>query len=86
MLHIAQNLSKSSGFDLEKVMAQPGKSISLSKDFDPAYTGTFKDKSETQTELAQNIELLATQQDVLYADDRFALLFSTAGQRRNNLG
>lgn len=74
MLEIAKHLPKSSGFDLEKVTVQPGKSVSLSKDFDPAYTGTFKDKSETQTELAQNIELLAAQQDILYADNRFALL------------
>jgi PPK2 family polyphosphate:nucleotide phosphotransferase len=74
MLEIAKHLPKSSGFDLEKVTVQPGKSVSLNKDFDPAYTGTFRDKSETQTELAQNIELLAAQQDILYADNRFALL------------
>jgi PPK2 family polyphosphate:nucleotide phosphotransferase len=72
------NLSKyfpgAAGFDLKHILAEPGETISLKKDFDPAYTGAFKDKEETLTELRLNIEELAHQQDILYANDTYGLL------------
>jgi hypothetical protein len=48
MRNLAKHLPDSSGFDLKHIFVEPGKTISLKKDFDPAYTGTFKDKEEAQ--------------------------------------
>ncbi len=74
MRNLAKHLPDSSGFDLKHILVEPGKPISLKKDFDPAYSGNFKDKEETLTELRLNIEQLACQQDILYANDTYALL------------
>jgi PPK2 family polyphosphate:nucleotide phosphotransferase len=74
MRNLAKHLPDSSGFDLKHILVEPGKPISLKKDFDPAYSGNFKDKEETLTELRLNIEQLAGQQDILYANDTYALL------------
>src|ERR1700732_1805520 len=74
MRNLAKHLPDSSGFDLKHILVDPGKTISLKKDFDPAYSGNFKDKEETLTELGLNIEQLACQQDILYANDTYALL------------
>ena len=68
MRNLAKHLPDSSGFDLKHILVEPGKPISLKKDFDPAYSGNFKDKEETLTELRLNIEQLAGQQDILYAE------------------
>src|ERR1700730_8974798 len=74
MRNLAKHLPDSSGFDLKHILVEPGKPISLKKDFDPAYSGNFKDKEETLTELRLNIEQLACRQDILYANDTYALL------------
>jgi PPK2 family polyphosphate:nucleotide phosphotransferase len=74
MRNLAKHLPDSSGFDLKHILVEPGKPISLKKDFDPAYSGNFKDKEETLIELRLNIEQLACQQDILYANDTYALL------------
>src|SRR6202521_4092457 len=74
MRNLAKHLPDSSGFDLKHILVEPGKPISLKKDFDPAYSGNFKDKEETLTELRLNIEQLAGQQDILYANVTYALL------------
>jgi PPK2 family polyphosphate:nucleotide phosphotransferase len=74
MPDFAKHLATSCGFDLDQVLAPPGKKISLKKHFDPAYTGHFKSKEEAQKELLDNVEELAQEQDVLYASDTFALL------------
>src|ERR1700726_4524898 len=74
MRNLAKHLPDSSGFDLKHILVEPGKPISLKKDFDPAYSGNFKDKEETLTELRLNIEQLAGQQDILYANGTYALL------------
>ena len=52
---------------------KPGKKIKL-KDIDPADTGDFHDKEEAKELLAQNIERMAELQNVLYAQDKHALL------------
>ena len=72
MRNLATHLPDSSGFDLKHILVEPGKTISLKKDFDPAYSGNFKDKEETRTEVRLNIEQLASQQDILYANDTYA--------------
>ena len=74
MRNLAKHLPDSSGFDLKHILVEPGKPISLKKDFDPAYSGNFKDTEETLTELRLNIEQLAGQQDILYANGTYALL------------
>ena len=74
MRNLAKHLADSSGFDLKRILVEPGQSISLKKDFDPVYTGTFKDKGEALNELKLNIEQLAKQQDLLWANNTYALL------------
>lgn len=44
------------------------------KDFDTAYTGAFRKKKDAQKKLRADIARMAQLQDVLYADDRYALL------------
>jgi len=54
-------------------LVPPGKKISL-KDYDPAFTGDFKDKKEAKQKLAKDVARLADLQEVLYAQDVYALL------------
>jgi PPK2 family polyphosphate:nucleotide phosphotransferase len=42
--------------------------------YDPGFTGKFKSKEEAREKLAADIETLASLQDVLYAQDTYALL------------
>ncbi len=51
----------------------PGKKIRL-KDYDPRFTGKFKNKEEASEKLRKDIERLAKYQDVLYAQNTYALL------------
>ncbi len=51
----------------------PGKKISL-KDYDPAYKGDFVQKSEADEALKEGVEQLARYQDMLYAQDQYAIL------------
>jgi PPK2 family polyphosphate:nucleotide phosphotransferase len=74
MHNLAKHLPESADFDLKHLLVEPGKAISLRKDFDPKYTGDFKDKEETLAELKLNVERLAEEQGILYAGDTYALL------------
>lgn len=56
----------------ETLIAQPGTQIKL-KDFDPRYIGDFA-KSDAQGFLQTGIEQLANYQDILYAQNTYALL------------
>ena len=56
-----------------KFLVPPGKKVRL-KDYDPAYTGTFKGKQNARTLLAEDIKKMAQYQDVLYAQGEYALL------------
>ena len=51
----------------------PGKKIRL-KDYDPAFTGNYKDEDEASEKLKKDVERLAKYQDVLYAQNSHALL------------
>ncbi|HEV8604292.1 MAG TPA: polyphosphate kinase 2 family protein [Tepidisphaeraceae bacterium] len=51
----------------------PGKKIRL-KDYDPGFTGHYKNKEEAAEKLRKDIERLAKYQEVLYAQNRYALL------------
>jgi PPK2 family polyphosphate:nucleotide phosphotransferase len=54
-------------------LVPPGTTVSL-KSYDPAYTGDFKDKAEAQVKLQADVERLGAYQDILYAQNTFALL------------
>lgn len=54
-------------------IAQPGKKISLNE-FDTSFTGKFKDEKEAASKLQKDIQQLAKLQDVLYAQDTYAVL------------
>ncbi len=51
----------------------PGKKIRL-KDYDPAFTAHYKDKREAAAKLKKDVKRLAKYQDILYAQNTFALL------------
>jgi hypothetical protein len=46
MLDFENWVSKRSGFDLRKILVKPGQTVSLDRDFDPSYTGDFREKAE----------------------------------------
>jgi len=52
----------------------PGQKISLAKDYDPAYKADHLKKSKAKHKLKEGIEALATYQDLLYAQNSYALL------------
>src|SRR5262245_2932417 len=58
---------------MDKLMARPGKKISL-KNFDPGWTGRISNKRQATALLENGIKQLAKQQDRLYAQDQYALL------------
>ena len=55
------------------LIVKPGTTISL-KDYDPNYTGEFKDRTEAQVKLQTDVERLGAYQNVLYAQNTYALL------------
>jgi PPK2 family polyphosphate:nucleotide phosphotransferase len=57
----------------DSFLVPPGKKITL-KDYDPGFTGKFKSKEEAQEKLQKDIARLTELQDVLYAQDTYALL------------
>ncbi|MDJ0774876.1 MAG: polyphosphate kinase 2 family protein [Mastigocoleus sp. MO_167.B18] len=52
----------------------PGKKISLDKDYDPAYIDDYSNKKDAKNKLSAGIEKLAIYQDILYAQNTYALL------------
>src|SRR5205807_5536342 len=57
----------------DALIVPPGKKIRL-KDFDPGYTGKYQSKDEACEKLEADICHLAEYQDVLYAQNTYALL------------
>ncbi len=57
----------------ERLIVPPGKTITL-KDYDPAYTGKYSSKEDAAGKLESDIARLAALQDVLYAQNTYALL------------
>jgi PPK2 family polyphosphate:nucleotide phosphotransferase len=55
------------------LIVPPGKKIRL-KDFDPGYTGKYQDKEDALEKLETDIVRLSEYQNVLYAQDSYALL------------
>jgi PPK2 family polyphosphate:nucleotide phosphotransferase len=56
-----------------RFLVAPGRKVRL-KDYDPAYTGKFTRKEDAGMKLEGDIKELATLQDVLYAQNSYALL------------
>ena len=54
-------------------LVRPGRKIRM-KQYDPAYTGTFKSKQRAKKKLQQDIASLSEYQEVLYAQNIYALL------------
>lgn len=61
-------------FRLRQIMVPPGEKISLKKDYDPDFTGGFKDKAAALEHVAANVARLSDLQEKLYAQDTYALL------------
>jgi PPK2 family polyphosphate:nucleotide phosphotransferase len=59
---------------IHPLMVPPGKQISLKKDYNPGHTADFLSKEDANSKLEEGIELLAQCQDVLYAQNTYALL------------
>jgi len=59
---------------LDVLRVPPGKKINLRKDYDPGFTGKWMGKDEAEETLAEGIQLLAQEQDKLYAQDDYAIL------------
>jgi PPK2 family polyphosphate:nucleotide phosphotransferase len=61
-------------FKLRRILAPPGETISLKKDFDPDFTGGFKGKEEAKAHVEANQDRLAELQERLYAQGNIAVL------------
>jgi PPK2 family polyphosphate:nucleotide phosphotransferase len=59
---------------LKAFMVPPGKKINLLKDYDPGYVDHFFARKDVETVSAESMQLLAEQQDKLYAQDNYAVL------------
>ncbi|MCU0371964.1 MAG: polyphosphate kinase 2 family protein [Ignavibacteria bacterium] len=57
----------------DKLIVPPNKKIKL-KDYDTSYIDKFKGKEEAQEKLKDDVKKMAKLQDVLYADNRYAIL------------
>lgn len=57
----------------ERFLIEPGQKVKLKK-FDTAYTGDFRDEDDAGDDLKKDVQRLAELQDVLYAQDTYALL------------
>jgi PPK2 family polyphosphate:nucleotide phosphotransferase len=55
-------------------IVRPGAKISLQKDYDPAYKDDYQDKAEAAKKLQADVERLAEYQNILYAQNTYALL------------
>jgi len=59
---------------LESLRVPPGKKIDLRHDYDPGYIDNFMSKEDAEELTATSIQLLAQQQDKLYAQNTYGLL------------
>jgi len=59
---------------VKPLIVPPGRRILLARDYDPNYRHAFASKEEADELLRQGIQRLAEYQDMLYAQDTYALL------------
>ncbi|MBW4565131.1 MAG: polyphosphate kinase 2 family protein [Mojavia pulchra JT2-VF2] len=55
-------------------IVKPGSKISLAKQYDPAYKGIYQQKTDAEGKLQADIQRLVHYQDILYAQNTYALL------------
>lgn len=60
--------------DRDRFLVRPNSNISLATDFNPADTADYKKKQDANGKLEHDIEQLAQFQDILYAQNTYALL------------
>jgi PPK2 family polyphosphate:nucleotide phosphotransferase len=60
--------------DRDHFLVKPGSKISLDRDYDPAYKAEYLNKQDAAVKLQEDIERLAKYQDILYAQNTYALL------------
>lgn len=63
---------------IKNFLVPPGRKVDL-KDYDTSYTGDYKNKTDALEELEADIQELMKLQDVLYAQDSYALLIVIQG-------
>jgi PPK2 family polyphosphate:nucleotide phosphotransferase len=64
---------------IEALRVPPNKKVNLRKDYDPGFVGHFMSKADAEKTTTAGINLLAEQQDKLYAQDTYALLIILQG-------
>jgi len=64
---------------VEPFVVAPGRSVDLSRDFDPGCTGGLDDKAAAESRLSESIALLADYQDRLAAQEEFGVLLILQG-------
>lgn len=68
-----QNSKESSPMNHKHFIVPPGKKIRL-KDYDPGFTDHYKNKDEASAKLRKDVKRLAKYQDILHAQNNYALL------------
>jgi len=64
---------------LDKLHVEPGRKIDLHKEYNPGFTGHFLKNEDTEESIAKGIQLLAGHQDMLWAQNTYALLIILQG-------
>jgi PPK2 family polyphosphate:nucleotide phosphotransferase len=59
---------------IRPLLVPPGAKICLATDYDPGFKGDYLDRKDAAKKLQDGIQRLATYQDMLYAQDTYALL------------
>lgn len=65
-------------FDHDRFHVPPGRPVRL-KDYDPAYTGGLKSKSQAQVALAEDVSALVAAQELLWASAQYSVLIIFQG-------
>ncbi|HVG95000.1 MAG TPA: polyphosphate kinase 2 family protein [Planctomycetota bacterium] len=58
----------------DRILVEPGRKVRLDRDFDPGWTAGWTDKASARAKLEENVQELSRWQDLLWAQDRKALL------------
>jgi PPK2 family polyphosphate:nucleotide phosphotransferase len=64
---------------LRPFLVPPGRPIVLARDYDPGYKADYLDKKEAEAALRRGIQQLARYQEMLYAQNQYALLIVIQG-------
>ncbi|MES2692880.1 MAG: polyphosphate kinase 2 family protein [Verrucomicrobiota bacterium] len=73
-IKIAVGQNDTIDFKLRDILVAPDTKISLKKDYDPDFTGGYKDKAGALEQVAANVQRLGELQEKLYAQDVYGIL------------